>query len=105
PSSYSTDSCFVHQKELRLPATVRPTIAPSSTVYLCDPLRWTHPFRVFPSNRSIHPLSVGSLVCSSSDGSAKAIIESPYFVAFLPPPPAAITRYCFPSITYTLGVA
>src|SRR5690606_24007061 len=79
--------------------------APSSTVYLCDPLRCTHPSRVFPSKRSIHPVGLGWSASSSSDGRAKAMIESPYFVAFLPPPPAAITTYCFPSITYTLGVA
>ncbi len=71
----------------------------------------THPFRVLPSKSWIQaesgdwPLGLAEGASSCRSGSAKAMMESPDFVAFLPPPPAAITTYCLPLITYTLGVA
>ena len=42
---------------LALLSTVRPTMAPSSTVKVCAPFMWTQPFSVVPSKRSIQPIA------------------------------------------------
>src|SRR5688572_18951305 len=107
-SSKSANSCSVHRNEFRLAldSTVLPTMAPSSTEKRWAPFMWTHPFNEDPSKRLIQPSAdeagegtaavgaVGRRTC----GNAKAMMESPDLVAFLPLPPAAIAMYWRPSI-------
>ena len=97
-SSKSSNSWRVQRNEfmLALLSTVRPTIAPSSTVNRWAPFIWTHPSSEEPSKRSIQSSDgdrAGDVCEDSLTGSANAMTESPDFVAFLPLPPAAIATY------------